>query len=202
MKRFDCMKALAARLKDELVILSLGGSVDEWYNAAPHMREASLFQQQLGCVTPQAFGLAAGLPHRRIVSLDTDGGLLFNLGILATLGNEQPKNLLVVVWDNEQYLSIGGPPTHTAFGRVDLAAIARGAGVEDAYLVRTLDEFDAHCKAGLAAGKPYIVVAKVSGTVQPDIRRKHSDGREDKYIFVRHVEATEGITIMGPSEHN
>ncbi|TIV08232.1 MAG: thiamine pyrophosphate-binding protein, partial [Mesorhizobium sp.] len=38
MKRFDCMKALAARLKDELVILSLGGSVDEWYNAAPHMR--------------------------------------------------------------------------------------------------------------------------------------------------------------------
>ncbi|AZO16432.1 thiamine pyrophosphate-binding protein [Mesorhizobium sp. M2A.F.Ca.ET.043.05.1.1] len=202
MKRFDCMKALAARLKDELVILSLGGSVDEWYNAAPHMREASLFQQQLGCVTPQALGLAAGLPHRRIVSLDTDGGLLFNLGILATLGNEQPKNLLVVVWDNEQYLSIGGPPTHTAFGRVDLAAIARGAGVKDAYLVRTLDEFDAHCKAGLAAGKPYIVVAKVSGTVQPDIRRKHSDGREDKYIFVRHVEATEGITIMGPSEHN
>ncbi|RWD71975.1 thiamine pyrophosphate-dependent enzyme [Mesorhizobium sp.] len=202
MKRFDCMKALAARLKDELVILSLGGSVDEWYNAAPHMREASLFQQQLGCVTPQAFGLAAGLPHRRIVSLDTDGGLLFNLGILATLGNEQPKNLLVVVWDNEQYLSIGGPPTHTAFGRVDLAAIARGAGVKDAYLVRTLDEFDAHCKAGLAAGKPYIVVAKVSGTVQPDIRRKRSDGREDKYIFVRHVEATEGITIMGPSEHN
>ncbi|MER8865413.1 thiamine pyrophosphate-dependent enzyme [Mesorhizobium sp. M0751] len=202
MKRFDCMKALAARLKDELVILSLGGSVDEWYNAAPHMREASLFQQQLGCVTPQAFGLAAGLPHRRVVSLDTDGGLLFNLGILATLGNEQPKNLFIVVWDNECYQSIGGPPTHTALGRVDLAAIARGAGVENAHTVRTVDEFDAHCARGLAMEAPYIVVAKVSGTVQPDIKRKHSDGREDKYIFVRHVEASEGIVIMGPSEHN
>ena len=65
MKRYDCMTLLAKRLKDELVILSLGASVDEWYNAAPHMRAASLFQQQLGCVTPQAFGLAAGLPHRR-----------------------------------------------------------------------------------------------------------------------------------------
>ncbi|MER8995507.1 thiamine pyrophosphate-dependent enzyme [Mesorhizobium sp. M0678] len=202
MKRFDCMKALAARLKDELVILSLGGSVDEWYNAAPHMREASLFQQQLGCVTPQAFGLAAGLPHRRVVSLDTDGGLLFNLGILATLGNEQPKNLFVVVWDNECYQSIGGPPTHTALGRVDLAAIARGAGVENAHTVRTVEEFDAHCARGLAVDAPYIVIAKVSGTVQPGIKRKHSDGREDKYIFVRHVEATEGIVIMGPSEHN
>jgi sulfopyruvate decarboxylase subunit beta len=202
MKRFDCMKALAARLKDELVILSLGASVDEWYNAAPHMRSASLFQQQLGCVTPEAFGLAVGLPHRRIVSLDTDGGMMFNLGILATLGNEQPKNLLVVVWDNECYQSIGGPPTHTASGRVDLAAIARGAGVERAFTVHTVEEFDAHCAKGLASDVPYVVVAKVAGTVQPDIKRKHSDGREDKYIFVRHVEATENIVIMGPSEHN
>jgi sulfopyruvate decarboxylase subunit beta len=202
MKRFDCMKALAARLKDELVILSLGASVDEWYNAAPHMRSASLFQQQLGCVTPEAFGLAVGLPHRRIVSLDTDGGMMFNLGILATLGNEQPKNLLVVVWDNECYQSIGGPPTHTASGRVDLAAIARGAGVEQAFTVRTVEEFDTHCAKGLASDVPYVVVAKVAGTVQPDIKRKHSDGREDKYIFVRHVEATENIVIMGPSEHN
>jgi len=202
MKRFDCMKALAARLKDELVILSLGASVDEWYNAAPHMRSASLFQQQLGCVTPEAFGLASGLPHRRIVSLDTDGGMMFNLGILATLGNEQPKNLFVVVWDNECYQSIGGPPTHTASGRVDIAAIARGAGVEQAFTVRTVEEFDAHCAKGLASEVPYVVVAKVAGTVQPDITRKHSDGREDKYIFVRHVEATENIVIMGPSEHN
>jgi sulfopyruvate decarboxylase subunit beta len=202
MKRFDCMKALAARLKDELVILSLGASVDEWYNAAPHMRSASLFQQQLGCVTPEAFGLAVGLPHRRIVSLDTDGGMMFNLGILATLGNEQPKNLLVVVWDNECYQSIGGPPTHTASGRVDLAAIARGAGVEQAFTVHTVEDFDAHCARGLASDVPYVVVAKVAGTVQPDIKRKHSDGREDKYIFVRHVEATENIVIMGPSEHN
>ena len=202
MKRFDCMKALARRLSDELVILSLGASVDEWYNAAPHMREASLFQQQLGCVTPQAFGLAAGLPHRRIVSLDTDGGMMFNLGILATIANEQPNNLFIVVWDNECYQSIGGPPTHTASGRVDIAAIARGAGVENAFTVRTVEEFDDHCSRGLAGEGPYVVVAKVAGTVQPDIRRKHSDGREDKYIFVRHVEATEDIVIMGPSEHN
>ncbi|RFD21414.1 thiamine pyrophosphate-binding protein [Komagataeibacter melaceti] len=202
MNRFDCMEVLSAQLKDELVILSLGGSVDEWYNAAPHMRKASLFQQQLGCVTPQAFGLAVGLPHRRIVSLDTDGGMLFNLGILATLGNEQPENLFVVVWDNECYQSIGGPPTHTAAQRVDIAAIARGSGVKEAHVATDLATFEEHCRKGLAAREPYIVVAKVTSTVRRDIRRKHSDGREDKYIFVRHVEETENIVIMGPSEHN
>jgi len=201
MKRFECMQRLGAKLTEELVILSLGASVDEWYNAAPHMRAASLFQQQLGCVTPEAFGLAVGLPHRRIVSLDTDGGMMFNLGILATLANEQPKNLLVVVWDNECYQSIGGPPTHTA-GRVNLAAIARGAGIEHAYLVEDLESFEAHCIQGLAADTPYVIVAKVEPSVEPGIKRKHSDGREDKYIFVRHVEASEGIVIMGPSEHN
>ena len=202
MSRYECMELLGARLKDELVVLSLGGAVDEWYNAAPHMREASLFQQQLGCVTPEAFGLAVGLPHRRIVSLDTDGGLLFNLGILATLGNERPANLFVVVWDNEQYQSIGGPRTHTASGRVDLAAIALGAGVPHAFTANTLEEFDRLCAEGLASDELYVVVAKTDGILQPGIRRKHSDGREDKYIFVRHVERVEGITIMGPSEHN
>jgi sulfopyruvate decarboxylase subunit beta len=202
MKRFDCMRVLARELTDELVILSLGASVDEWYNAAPHMRAASLFQQQLGCVTPQAFGLAVGLPHRRVVSLDTDGGIMFNLGILATLANEQPANLMVVVWDNECYQSIGGPPTHTAFGRVDIARIAAGAGIEHTYTAHTPEEFERHCKAALRATTPYMIVAKVEKGTQADIKRKHSDGREDKYIFVRHVEATEGVVIMGPSEHN
>jgi thiamine pyrophosphate-dependent acetolactate synthase large subunit-like protein len=152
-------------------------------------------------VTPQAFGLAVGLTHRRIVSLDTDGGMMFNLGILATIANEQPGNLFVVVWDNECYQSIGGPPTHTS-GRADIAAIARGAGIEDAHTVMTLDDFDRHCEAGLQAKTPYVVVAKIDRSVRRDIKRKHSDGREDKYIFVRHVEATENIVIMGPSEHN
>ena len=202
MKRYDCMKALAPLLKDELVILSLGASVDEWYNAAPHMREASLFQQQLGCVTPEAFGLAVGLPHRRIVSLDTDGGLLFNLGILATLANEQPHNLFVVVWDNKKYLSAGGHRTHTEKGVVDLAATARGAGIEDAYSATSLEEFEAHCRAGLTATRPYFVVAHVEGAETLDLKRKPSDGREDKYVFVRHVEQSEGVLIMGPSEKN
>ena len=202
MTRFECMQRLAAHLKDELVILSLGASVDEWYTAAPHMCEASLFQQQLGCVTPEAFGLALGLPQRRVVSLDTDGGLLFNLGILATVGNEQAPNLLIVVWDNHCYQSIGGPPTHTASGRVDLAAIARGAGIDQAHVASDAESFERLCVAGLAAQVPWLVVAKVDASVKREIRRKHSDGREDKYIFVRHVERTEGIVIIGPSEHN
>lgn len=202
MRRYDCMKVLGSMLKEELVILGLGGSVDEWYNAAPHMREASLFQQQLGCVTPQALGLAMGLPHRKIISLDTDGGILLNLGILATLANERPRNLMVVVWDNECYLSIGGPPTHTAKGIVDIASAARGVGIEHAYTVRDLGEFERHCRTGLSAKDFYLINAKVEPRGEPGLKRKYSDGLEDKYTFVRYVEKLEGISIIGPTEHN
>jgi sulfopyruvate decarboxylase subunit beta len=65
-----------------------------------------------------------------------------------------------------------------------------------------LGEFDQRCEEGLKAQSPYLIVAKVDRTVRRDLRRKHSDGREDKYIFVRHIEASENIVIMGPSEHN
>lgn len=201
MNRFECMKLLASKLRDELIILSLGGSVDEWYNAAPYMREASLFQQQLGCVTPQAFGLSVGLPHRRIVALDTDGGMLFNLGILATLANERPTNLTVIVWDNECYLSIGGPPTHTA-GIVDLESIASGAGIQHAHTAKSLSEFDRLTTDALNADELYLIVAKVEPMIEPNLTRKHSDGVEDTITFARYVEQTEKVTIIGPSEHN
>jgi sulfopyruvate decarboxylase subunit beta len=201
MKRYECMQLLGAKLREELVVVSLGGSVDEWYNAAPHMRVQSLFHQHLGTVSPVAFGLALGLPHRRIVALDTDGGQLLNLGILATVGNEQPKNLTIVVWDNECYLSIGGPPTHTA-GRTDLEGIARACGIVKAQTARTLEEFGASCDAALAAEGPHVIVAKVEPIVQPGLERKQADGREHKYVFVRGIEAREGVSILGPSKHN
>jgi thiamine pyrophosphate-dependent acetolactate synthase large subunit-like protein len=85
---------------------------------------------------------------------------------------------------------------------VNLAAIARGAGVDDAYTATTVAEFTALADQGLHASRPFVIVAKVDPSVPRDIKRKHSDGREDKYIFVRHVEESEGIVIMGPSEHN
>ena len=47
-----------------------------------------------------------------------------------------------------------------------------------------------------------VLISPIDRSVRRDIKRKNSDGREDKYTFVRHVELTEDIVIMGPSEHN
>ena len=57
-------------------------------------------------------------------------------------------------------------------------------------------------RAALGATSPYSVAAKVEAVVQPRLKRKYGDGLKDKYVLVRHTEATEGVVTMGPSERN
>ena len=87
-------------------------------------------------------------------------------------------------------------PTATA-GRADLAAIARGAGIEKVETTRTLEEFKEATKRALADKALYFIVAKVEkGTkkLPPDF----TDGVETKYGFVRYIEATEKHHVSTP----
>jgi thiamine pyrophosphate-dependent acetolactate synthase large subunit-like protein len=71
-------------------------------------------------------GLALAQPKRPVLVITGDGEMLMGLGSLATIGVQQPKNLSVVVIDNERYGETGMQATHTAHG-VDLAGVARAA---------------------------------------------------------------------------
>jgi len=200
MKRYDCLKVIRKFVSDEdLVVVSLGGVVDEWHEIRPS--GGNLFLEILGAITPVALGLAIALPHRRVFSLDTDGSFFMNTGVLCTLGNQQPKNLTVMVLDNECYECIGGPPTPSS-GVVDIAKMAQGAGITNAQTVRTLGELEqALGDASKRKGLSYIVLKLEPGTVRlPLEKRKISDGIEDKYNFLRHVERLENILIKPPCE--
>jgi thiamine pyrophosphate-dependent acetolactate synthase large subunit-like protein len=142
------------------------------------------------------FGLARALPHRKVVVLESDGGILFSLGALCTLGNFRQPNLKVIVMDNECYESIGAMPTATA-GRANLEAIAKGAGIENAVTTRTLDEFKEATNHALAGDGLYFVVAKIEKGTK-EVPTLYLDGLERKYQFVRYIEETEGIHIISP----
>jgi len=58
------------------------------------------------------------------------------LGALATIAVQQPRNLAIVVLDNERYGETGMQETHTAHG-VDLAGMATAAGFAQALRVNT-----------------------------------------------------------------
>jgi len=81
----------------------------------------------MGQAAMMGLGLALAQPKRRVLVVTGDGEMLMGLGSLATIGVQQPKNLAVVVIDNERYGETGMQRTHTAFG-VDLAAVAKACG--------------------------------------------------------------------------
>ena len=91
-----------------------------------------------GCAM-MGLGLALAQPRRRVLIITGDGELLMGLGSLATIGLEQPRNLAVIVIDNEHYGETGMQPTHTRHG-VDLPAMARAAGFKSAGTVYTAQQ--------------------------------------------------------------
>jgi thiamine pyrophosphate-dependent acetolactate synthase large subunit-like protein len=197
MKRYDLLKELAHLVTEEdLVVTSIGGVKPEWYSLMPS--NGTMFADLLGCATPFALGVALNLPHRRVVALDTDGGMLFNLGALCTVSKESPSNLTVIVLDNERYEGVVGcPPTHTS-GRVNLERIAAGAGIPCTATATNLEEFVRSAGIMLSDGEVGLLVAKIELGMSKEIpleRVKESDGIEDKYRFMRHVEKLEKITI-------
>jgi thiamine pyrophosphate-dependent acetolactate synthase large subunit-like protein len=91
-----------------------------------------------GCAM-MGLGLALAQPRRRVLVITGDGELLMGLGSLATIGVEKPRNLAVIVIDNEHYGETGMQPTHTRHG-VDIPAMARAAGFRSAGTVYTAQQ--------------------------------------------------------------
>jgi sulfopyruvate decarboxylase subunit beta len=141
-----------------------------------------------------ALGLALALPHRKVVAFDGDGSLLLNLGSLATIANQHPKNLVHVVFDNECYESSRGAPTATA-GQADLAAIARGCGIANVLTAQTLDEFENGFMRAFRANDLCFIHTKVEEGAG-DVPAAALDSQENKYLFVRYIEKSENIKIL------
>lgn len=198
MRRFDCLKAIAPRVRDDLVVANLANTTTEWRTLRPH--EGNLYFAGMGMVTPMANGLALALPHRRVLALDGDGGILFDLSALGTMAQTAPANLFVVVFDNEGYVSCGKLKSVASLtaGTVNIEAMARASGLRNVCTVRTVEEFVAAVDAFLAGAGPTLVVAKVD-TGQEFTGPTMVDYKENRYHFVRHIEQLEGKIILRPT---
>src|SRR4051794_27708950 len=115
MKRYECIQILGSIIADnDIIVANIGNTSLELHAVRPS--PANLYYVNLGQCTAVALGLALALPNRRVFSLDGDGNLLMNLASLADVAAHMPKNLRIVIFDNESYESPGGFPSATARG--------------------------------------------------------------------------------------
>ena len=100
--------------------------------------------------------------------LDGDGALLMNLGSLVTIAEQRPDNLIHVIFEDGVYFTTGGQPVPGA-GTMDLAGMARAAGIEESYEYSDLEDFVTELPELLQKSGPVFVCLKVShsGDVPP-----------------------------------
>ena len=162
MNRLDATRQLIAALADEPVVASLGHPAYDLFAAGD--RPANFYTWgSMGLASSIGLGLALARPDLRVFVLDGDGSLLMNLGSLATIGWTRPENLVLIVWDNEEYGTTGGQPTATAHG-ADLAAAGDGPwGLPRARPSGTRRSSDAAIARARTERGPWMIVAKVRG---------------------------------------
>ena len=124
--RRDVVTAILKPRGDALVVTGLGSSTYDAAAAGDHVNNFYLWGA-IGGAAMMGLGLALAQPKRRVLVITGDGEMLMGLGSLATIGVQQPRNLSIIVLDNEHYGETGMQETHTR-RTADLAGVARATG--------------------------------------------------------------------------
>ena len=187
-------RAVVARLLrdrgDALVVTGLGGPAYDVAAAGDSPLNFYLWAG-MGGAAMMGLGLARAQTSRRVVVVTGDGEMLMGLGSLATIAVDAPRNLAIVVLDNEHYGETGMQPAHTGRG-VDLAAIARAAGFGDATVARADGDVEALARRLFTAPGPLFATIKVSAETPALVL----PARDGAYLRSRFREA-----LLGPGAH-
>ena len=159
LRRREVVEVLLNNRKDLLVVAGLGSTAWDITAAGDSPLNFPLWGA-MGNAAMIGLGLALAQPKRRVLVLTGDGEMLMGMGSLATIGVQKPRNLAVVVIDNERYGETGMQRTHTAAG-VNLAKVAQACGFKATSLVRNASQLAALRTAVLRPSGPFFAQVKV-----------------------------------------
>jgi len=157
LRRLDATKLLLEHIDQQPIVSNLGPTTDELWHVGDRNRNFYTYGG-MGLCSSIALGIALST-NKKVISLDGDGSLLMNMGAIATIGREQPANLIVVVWDNERWSQTGHQPSHTAMG-TDLEKVAQSCSIPRTATVTTEEELETVFKDALTSEGPWFIVAK------------------------------------------
>jgi thiamine pyrophosphate-dependent acetolactate synthase large subunit-like protein len=125
---------LLQRCPDALLVTGLGSPTYDAFAAGDRDRNFYLWGA-MGGAAAIGLGLALAQPRQSVLVITGDGEQLMGLGMLATIGAQQPRNLTLVVLDNGHYGETGMQRSHTSLG-TNLVTVAQGCGFAHAEEIR------------------------------------------------------------------
>jgi len=112
----------------------------------------------MGLASSISLGVALENPKKRIFVFDGDGNILMNLGSLATIGSNSPKNLVHIVFDNNKHESTGGQPTNSSL--IHLEQIAKVSRYK-AFRIKNISELEKILKKIKNLKGPIFILVKI-----------------------------------------
>jgi thiamine pyrophosphate-dependent acetolactate synthase large subunit-like protein len=166
MDRREAVSKLLEERDGALVVTGLGSPTYDVHHAGDRDDNYYLWGA-MGGAALVGLGLAQAQPDRRVMVITGDGEQLMAFGALATISVAAPKNLDIIVLDNQHFGETGMQASHTGRG-IAFDRIAAAAGFAETGEIRTLDEVGQ--LAGKLRGKaegPRLFVLKIAAQNPP-----------------------------------
>jgi len=160
LRRRDVAKRLSEGFSNNVLVITGLGSTNWDFTAAGDRDLTFPLWGAMGGAVPIGLGLALAKPEYRIVVATGDGEMLMGLGSLATVAGKSPKNMAIVVFDNEHYGETGMQASATAH-KTNIEAIANGCGISVTGTVRNDEELNSAIPQILKEPGPSVFVIKV-----------------------------------------
>ena len=160
LRRRDVSKRLSEGFSNNVLVITGLGSTNWDFTAAGDRDLTFPLWGAMGGAVPIGLGLALAKPEYRIVVATGDGEMLMGLGSLATVAGKSPKNMAIVVFDNEHYGETGMQASATAH-KTNIEAIANGCGISVTGTVRNDEELNSAIPHILKEPGPSVYVIKV-----------------------------------------
>jgi thiamine pyrophosphate-dependent acetolactate synthase large subunit-like protein len=165
----DRRAAVAALLKDpsDLIVISGLGSASYDVFAAGDRDGNYYLWGAMGSAALVGLGIAQAKPHRSVLVITGDGEQLMGLGGFATIAVAKPKNLTIVILDNERFGETGMQDSHTAHG-INLVEVAAACGFFDTRVISDMNSVEIlRNEFRLPALGPRLYVLKVKAEELP-----------------------------------
>ena len=188
----DVFKAFQPHRGDAIVTHS-GTAGRHWAEVSTNPNRDLRLQSSMGQTISAAFCVALGLPDEKVVMFDSEGALLMNLGVLASIAGKSPKNFYHFLLDNEIYATTGGQPVPNA-RNIDYAGMAKSAGYTSTHHFTDLEDLVTSMEAIMNEVGPVFISIKITPEVQnlPMALRDGSSGR-DRIETIRDFQKEMGI---------